>query len=194
VQKNQIVNGPEWVDKDRYDIAGVPDVEGAPNVDQLRMMLRKLLADRYKMTFHHEKRDLPAFVLSTEKAGKKLTTSESTGSLPSIGVRDAPNGLRLVLGNATVTDFASFLQMMVLDRPVVNQTDIAGRFDLSVTFMPDDSQFNGHPPRTPPLADGVEAAPSLYDAVQQQLGLKLVQQKAPVDVIVIDHVEKPSAN
>jgi uncharacterized protein (TIGR03435 family) len=83
--------------------------------------------------------------------------------------------------------------MMVLDRPVVDETGVAGRYDLTVTFMPDESQFNGHPPRSAP-ADGVEAALGLYDAVQQQLGMKLTQEKAPVDVVVIDHVEKPSAN
>ncbi len=195
VQKKQIVNGPDWGDKDRYDIGGVPDVEGAPSVDQLRLMVRKLLTERFALKFHDEKREMPAFVLSVEKTGQKLTPSNSTNSLPNVGMRGMPNGLRLVMSNATVRDFTSFLQMMVLDRPVVDQTGIAGRYDLTVSFMPDDSQFNGRPPRTAAqLAEGTEAAPDLYDAVEQQLGMKLTQEKAPVDVVAIDHVEKPSAN
>jgi uncharacterized protein (TIGR03435 family) len=194
VQMKQIVNGPDWMDKDRYDIGGVPDVEGAPSVDQLRLMVRKLLADRFALKFHQEKREMPAFVLSVEKTGQKLTASDSKNSLPNIGMRGMPNGLKLVLSNATVRDFTSFLQMMVLDRPVVDQTGIAGRYDLTVMFTPDESQFNGHPPRVWTPTDGVELAPDLYDAIQQQLGLKLTQEKAPVDVVAIDHVEKPSAN
>jgi uncharacterized protein (TIGR03435 family) len=95
--------------------------------------------------------------------------------------------------NATMTDFTSLMQMMVLDRPVVNQTGIAGRYDLHVTFTPDLSMFNGRALKAP-SEDGVEPAPDLYDAMERQLGLKLTQQKAPVDVVVIDHVEKPSAN
>lgn len=193
VQMKQIVSAPDWADKDRYDIGGVPDVGGEPSVDQLRMMIRKLLADRYALKFHNEKREMPAFVLSAEKTGQKLTASEAKNALPNVGMRGMPNGMRLVLSNATVRDFTSFLQMMVLDRPVVDQTGIAGRYDLTVTFMPDESQFNGRPPRSAP-ADGVEAAPDLYVAIQQQMGMKLTQEKAPVDVIVIDHVEKPSAN
>jgi uncharacterized protein (TIGR03435 family) len=194
VQMKQIVNGPDWMDKDRYDIGGVPDVEGAPSVDQLRLMVRKLLAERFALKFHQEKREMPAFVLSVEKTGQKLTASDSKNSLPNIGMRGMPNGLKLVLSNATVRDFTSFLQMMVLDRPVVDQTGIAGRYDLTVMFTPDESQFNGHPPRVWTPTDGVELAPDLYDAIQQQLGLKLTQEKAPVDVVAIDHVEKPSAN
>jgi uncharacterized protein (TIGR03435 family) len=192
VQMKQIVNGPDWMEKDRYDIAGVPDVEGAPSVDQLRLMIRKLLAERFALKFHNEKRDMPAFVLSVGKTGQKLTASDSKSSLPNVGMRGMPSGLRLLLTNATVRDFTSFLQMIVLDRPVVDDTGINGRYDLTVTFAPDLSQFNGHPPRMP--AEGAEAAPDLYMAVEQQLGLKLAQQKAAVDVIAIDQVEKPTPN
>jgi uncharacterized protein (TIGR03435 family) len=95
--------------------------------------------------------------------------------------------------NGSMVTFAAVLQMVVLDRPVVDQTGITGKFDFNVTFMPDDSQFNGRPMRLP-ASDSVEAAPNLFDAVQQQLGLKLTAEKTAVDVLVIDHVEKPSAN
>jgi uncharacterized protein (TIGR03435 family) len=77
---------------------------------------------------------------------------------------------------------------------VVDRTGIEGRFDYSVTFTPDDSQFNGHPPKLPPQAEGGDSSPNLFAAIQEQLGLKLDAEKTPVDVIAIDHVEKPSAN
>ena len=129
------------------------------------------------MTFHHDKRELSAFVLTIGKGGQKLTPSQSNGPLPGLGMRPGKGGPMLVIRNATMADLCSFLQSLVLDRPVVNQTNLAGRFDFTVTFTPDDSQFNGHPPVPPKAADDAEAAPSLFDAMQQQLGLKLAAEK-----------------
>ena len=98
------------------------------------------------------------------------------------------------MANARTVDFTSFLQMLVLDRPVVDRTGITGRFDFTVTFTPDDSEFNGHPPKLPATTEAAEAAPNLFSAIQAQLGLKLDAEKTAVDVIAIDHVEKPSPN
>ena len=95
-------------------------------------------------------------------------------------------------GNANMADFAGTMQGAVLDRPVVDQTGITGRFDCNVTFTPDQSQFNGNAPKLP-KAD-VPDAPDLFSAIQQQLGLKLSAERTSVDVLVIDHVEKPSPN
>ncbi len=97
------------------------------------------------------------------------------------------------MANAKLADFTGFLQMLVLDRPVVDRTGITGRFDYNVTFTPDDSEFNGHPPKLP-QTETSDSAPNLFAAIQEQLGLKLDAQKTSVDVIAIDHVEKPSAN
>jgi uncharacterized protein (TIGR03435 family) len=204
VQAKQIVGAPEWMDQDRYDIAAVPEQEGVPNPQQLRVMMRKLLADRFKLTFHHDKRELPAFVLTVGKNGTKLTPTQLNGPLPGLGFRPGNEGLMLAVRNGTLTDFTGFLQTLVLDRPVVDQTGLTGKFDFSFTFTPDDSEFNGHPPQFPkpagdpatpvPAAAATPAAPGLFDAIQQQLGLKLDAKKTPVDVLVIDHVEKPSAN
>jgi uncharacterized protein (TIGR03435 family) len=198
VQAKQVVAAPEWIDKDRYDIAAVPEQEGSPNVQQLKIMIRKLLADRFKLTFHHDKRELSAFVLTVGKSGPKLTPTELSGPLPGMGFVPGKGGLMLVVRNGTMTDFTGLLQTLVLDRPVVDQTGITGRFDFSFTFTPDDSEFNGHPPPMPmPMpkqADEADAAPGFFEAIQQQVGLKLDAKKAPVNVLVVDHVEKPSAN
>jgi uncharacterized protein (TIGR03435 family) len=193
VQAQQIVAGPDWISKDRYDIAAVPDVEGAPNPQQVRTMIQKLLVDRFKLKFHKDTRELSAFVLTVGKAGEKLPPTQMNGPVPGIGMRPATGGLTLLVRNGTIHDFTGFLQTLVLDRPVVDRTGLTGKYDFSVTFLPDETQFNGHSP-VPKLADGVEPAPALSDAMLAQLGLKLTTERTAVDVMAIDHVEKPSPN
>ena len=119
------------------------------------------------------------------------------GPLPGFGFGPGTGGLRCGPGCDYVRFYRLFT-ILVLDRPVVDQTWLTGNFDFQCTFTPDDSLFNGHPPM-PPQQQRTDTtnpapAPSLYDAFQQQLGLKLSAEKTPVDVIVIDHVEKPSEN
>jgi len=202
VQVKQIVNAPEWYDKDRYDIDAVPEQEGVPNPEQLRIMIRKLLTDRFKLTFHHDQRDMSAYVLTVGREGDKLKPTQLNGQLPGLFFRPGTGGITLMVRNAKITDFTGFLQILILDRPVVDKTGLSGRYDFQCTFSPDESQFNGHPPQFPNQNKGdsgssdtaVPAAPSLYDAIQQELGLKLSSEKTAVDVIAIDHVEKPSAN
>jgi uncharacterized protein (TIGR03435 family) len=194
VQKKQIVNAPDWIDKDRYDVVAVPDMEGFPSMMQAKGMVRKLLADRFKMTFHHDKRDLSAFVLTVAKTGPKLTANETKSPGPGFGLRPLPSGVNIPIQNADMGEFASFLQAMVLDRPVVDQTGLEGKFDFVLKFSPDDSMFNGHPPTLPTKTESTESLPSLFEAMPKDLGLKLDAQKTAVDVIAIDRIEKPSAN
>ena len=192
VHAKQIVGAPDWVDKDKYDIAAVPDKEGTPSYEQWKGMLQKLLAERFKLTFHKEKRELSVYVLTVGKGGpKNITKSESTAPGFSIPIHPAPGGIMMSMINATMTNFAVFgLQSGVLDRPVLDQTGLTDKFDFNVTWTPDDSQFGGHM-KVPPSDN---PAPNLFTAIQEQLGLKLEAVKAPADVMVIDHVEKPSEN
>ncbi|MES2393547.1 MAG: TIGR03435 family protein [Acidobacteriota bacterium] len=193
VQTKQIVNAPDWAEKDRYDVAAVPVEEGAPSPAQLRVMLKKLLADRFGVKFHNEKREMAAFVLTVAKDGPKLAATQLKGPLPGLGMQPDKSGMTIRVVNGTMEDFTGFLQLLVFDRPVVNQTALTDRYDFKVTFLADDSLFNGHPPFPKP-ADGADSAPSLFDAMPQQLGLKLTAEKTQVDVLVLDHVAKPSAN
>jgi len=194
VQKKQILGGPDWIDKDRYDIDGVPDVDGTPNSLQLRTMVQKLITERFALKFHNDKHEMPAFVLTVAKGGPKLTPAASpSDALPQVGFSTVHGGMSMSILNGNTKALTSVLQMAVLDRPVVDQTGVAGKFDLLVTFLPDETQFVGRR-MPPPPADPADAAPSLFDAMQQQLGLKLSAEKTQVDVIVIDSVAKPSAN
>ena len=194
VQMKQIIGAPDWIEKDRYDISATPDQDGTPSADQVRVMIRKLLADRFQLKFHHDKRELSAFVLTVAKDGAKLKPAQPNGNLHGFGIQAAPTGALMFGNNAPIPAFTSFLQSIVFDRPVVDQTGLTGKYDITVTFTPDDSLFNGQPIGVPKPADGVEPAPGLFDAIQQQLGLKLTAEKTQVDVLAIDHVEKPSAN
>jgi len=188
----QIVGAPAWVDTDKFDITAQPDQPGRPNDKQWKAMLQKLLADRFQLTFHRDKKELSVYALEVAKSGSKLTKSQGDpNGLPGMFFRGLGN---LPAANATMQDFAGLLQSAVLDRPVVDQTGLTGRFDFTLNWTPDESQFVGMGIKVPPPTDKPDAPPGLFTAVQEQLGLKLEATKAPVDVIVIDKVEKPSAN
>jgi len=188
----QIVGGPAWFESDKFDIVAKPDGEGTPNDKQWKTMMQKLMADRFKLTFHHDQRELSVYALQVGKTGPKLTKSAGDpNGLPGLFFRGLGS---LPVTNATMADFAGTMQSAVLDRPVVDQTGIAGRWDFTLTWTPDEFQFAGLGVKVTPPADPATAPPDLFNAIQEQLGLKLVATKAPVDVLVIDHVEKPSAN
>jgi uncharacterized protein (TIGR03435 family) len=188
----QIASGPDWLDKEKYDITAKPDGEGQPNDKQWKMMLQKLLANRFQLTFHREKKELPVYAIVVAKSGSKLTKSEGDpNGLPGLffrGLGDLP------ARNANMADFAGLLQAAVLDRPVVDQTGLSGRYDFTLKWTPDESQFTGMGAHVPTPTDNPDAPPDLFTAIQEQLGLRLESTKAPVDVLVIDRIEKPSAN
>jgi uncharacterized protein (TIGR03435 family) len=189
------IKGPAWIEAEKFDITGKPDVPGMPNGKQLKSMVQKLLADRFQLTFHREKKELSVYAIAIAKNGAKITKSESNPlNLPGFG--GGPRGLNV--RNATMAEFASMLQANILDQPVVDQTGFgATRYDFTLKWTPDAAQLaqlGGSGPNATPPVDNPDAPPDLFTAFQQQLGLKLESTKAPVDVLVIDRVEKPSAN
>ena len=192
VHPRQILGAPAWAESDKYDITGRPEAQGVPNQRQLRGMLQKLMEDRFKLTTHTEKRDLPVYALTVGGGGHKLTRNDSNpNGLPGLLFR----GLGVLPAlNATMGDFANVMQTAVLDRPVVDRTGLQGRFDFTLTWTPDDSQFRSMGARIPPPPADGSGPPGLFTAIQEQLGLKLDSSTGPADVIVIDRVEKPSDN
>lgn len=192
VHAKQVMGAPSWAETDKFDIDAQPDGEGAPSDKQWKGMLQKLIVERFKLTFHRDKKELSVYVLSVAKTGQKLTKSEGDpNGLPGLFFRGLGD---LHVTNANMADFAGLMQQAVLDRPVLDQTELSGRFDFTLKWTPDDSQFGGMGAKIPPPTDSATAPPGLYTAIQEQIGLKLDATKAPAEVLVIDHVEKPSEN
>ena len=190
----QLTGGPAWTESEKFDMAGKPDVPGQPNVDQMKMMIQKLLADRFQLKFHFEKRDLPVYAIRIAKTGAKIIQEPGRSEgLSWMGFRKNSSGNEVTFRNSPISQVTAVLQNS-MDKPVVDQSGLSGRYDFTVTFTPDPAQaaLLGSPPA--PAADNPDAAPDLFTAFQQQLGLKLESTKAPVDVMVIDKVEKPSEN
>ena len=193
VHVRQISGAPGWVESDKFDITGKAEGGGQPNPTQFKTMLQKLLGDRFQLAFHRDKKQLTVYALTVEKNGPKLTRSEAASPFPNL-VPSGPGNLPA--RNATMEEFAGVMQAH-LDRPVVDQTGLKGRFDFQLQWTPDETtQFTplgapGEPPKPP---EGAETQPDLFTAIQQQLGLKLESTMAETDVLVIDKVEKPSEN
>jgi uncharacterized protein (TIGR03435 family) len=189
LHERQVSGGPTWMSSDRFEIVVKSDTPGQPNPQQIRRLLQKVLVERFQLKFHTEKRELSVYAITQPPNTKhKLTESVSGQNLPTL--RFPRPGL-LPARNATMTGLAQALQGAVLDRPVINQTKIEGKFDFTLDWMPDEFQFASFGP-APQLQDN--GKPNIFQAFQEQLGLKLEATKAPADVIVIDKAEKPSEN
>jgi uncharacterized protein (TIGR03435 family) len=166
---------------ERYDI--VARAEGSVQVHQLELMLQDLLAKRFNLKLHHEVKMIGIYELVPAKGGPKLPAPKVVDISPSRSSESLPrvNDGNFVFHDTSMPEFADELsQLREIDRPVVDHTGIKGVFDItlkgaaSAMLQPD--------------------GPSLFTLVQEQLGLKLVSTKAPIDVLVIDHAEQPSVN
>ena len=196
LHSKQIIGAPDWFGTDLFDIDGKPDVEGQPSLHQMEMMVQKLLPDRFALKFHHEQRELSVYIVTVAPGGPKMTTTTAGPNDPQgFGFRGLGD---LIVRNMNMNEFASWMQSGVMDKPVVDHTGLADKYDFTLKWTPDDSQFaqfrGVSGPVTPPAGDNPNAPPSLYTAMPEQIGLKIEAGKAMDDVIVIDHVEKPSAN
>lgn len=190
----QLSGGPAWMETDKYDVTGRPDVPGQPNQDQMKIMIQKLLADRFQLKFHREKKELTVYAVTVGKTGIKFSKSErDPNGLPSLLFGGPGPGMSFRVANATMAQYADTMGA-ALERPVVDQTGLTGKYDFVLKWTPDETQFRSFGGAPPPPPANVEAPPDLFTAIQEQLGLKLESAKAPVDVLVIDHVEKPSDN
>jgi uncharacterized protein (TIGR03435 family) len=189
LHERQISGGPAWLSADRFEIVVKSDTPGQPNPQQIRRLIQKVLTERFQLQFHREKQELSVYTITAPANTKhKLTESAAGGNLPTL--RFPRPGL-LPARNATMAGLAQALQGAVLDRPVVDLTKIEGKFDFTLDWTPDEFQFGsfGAPPQVPDAGK-----PNIFQAFQEQLGLKLEATKAPADVFVIDKVDKPSDN
>lgn len=186
-----ISGGPAWVESDHYDIVAVTPGEVRPNHDEQMAMLRNLLTDRFKLSFHRELKELAIYELELAKTGPKLKASTASPDEPPQLISTVyPQRMVMPARNATMDDFVSILQRAILDRPVVDKTGLSGRYDFDLEWAPDETQFGGE---IPPASAEASAAP-LFTAIQQQLGLRLEATRGPIEALVVDEVQRPSAN
>lgn len=197
VHPKQVVGAPAWFDSDKFDVSAKPDTAGIPTVKQMQTMLQKLLADRFSLVFHKDQRELPAYAITVVKGGEKIKKEENT-AIPIPGFGGQPQ-LGFNVRNATIAEFANMMQAQFMDQPVVDHTGLGDtRYSFVLKFTPDPGMrpFGGagSPPAAQPPAPDSDAPPDLFSAMEQQLGLRMQKTKAPVGVIVIDKIDKPSAN
>jgi uncharacterized protein (TIGR03435 family) len=177
----QIVGAPDWLDKERYDINGVPDEPGVPSLSQMQQMYQKLLADRFHLVFHRETRPIPIYAITIAKGGPTLNVADPgeqlhTGNSGSGGRRT------LKFTAMSIPTFALNMNFYE-DRPVVDQTSLPGRYDFTLKWTYDLSK-----------EDEPDAPPSVFTAIKEQLGLRMDAVKGAAEVFVIDHIERPSEN
>jgi uncharacterized protein (TIGR03435 family) len=195
VHAHQISGGPSWLDSERYDIEGKPDTPGQPSRDQMKLMFQKLLADRFQLRFHIEKKELPVYAMEVLKTGPKITVSNGDpNDFPGIGFGREPGVISLVGRNTGLNGVANGLQSNILDRPVVDRTGLTGRYDFLLRFTPDPTQVANFGGLAPANTADLDAPPDIFTAFERQLGLKLQSARALVDVMVIDRIERPSPN
>ena len=211
----RIVGGPAWINKEFYDIEGKPESNTDPRHTWL--MVQTLLADRFHLALHRETRELPVYDLTVAKSGPKLppaAQAECISFPPGTPPRQVPgkvdcgyvsgpfgianNGLRIQGRKVHVSDLARELSS-TLDRPVLDRTGLANEFDLRLNFTSSAALLGvpgfggrGDPGGPRPVADA--DMPDIFTALEEQYGLKLVAAKGPVEVLVIDHAERPAAN
>jgi uncharacterized protein (TIGR03435 family) len=214
----QLSKGPGWIDSDKFDIdAKIEEsqVEAMKKLppdqlpDQERLMLQSLLADRFGLKLTSQTKELPVYALVVAKSGPKLKEaeilplpqSEQSSPLPSPGEPRKPGAHlpellmgrpgKLTAGEMPMPFFTDWIsrQPEMADRVVIDATGLKGRYNFELTWTPDNGQpnlLNGTPQEN--------TGPSIFTAFQEQLGLKLEPQKAPVETLVIDHIERPSEN
>jgi uncharacterized protein (TIGR03435 family) len=200
VRPYQLVALPEWADTARYDVSATASFAASPQ--QMRVMLQHLLAERFELVAHHDRRELPVYSLVLSRRDGRLgpgmkqasvdcesitakpvdsTTAQAdyAGCIPQMGLtRFKASGYR-------PSGLASAL-MRVADRPVIDKSGLTGTFDIELTWTPD-------PMMLPPGAPAPSSTPgsSLFTSLEEQLGLKLVSDHGPVDVLVIDRINRP---
>jgi uncharacterized protein (TIGR03435 family) len=203
-----IEGGPDWIHSETFAIDAKSD--GQPSVLMMYgPMMQALLEDRFKLKIHRETSQGPVYELALGKGSPKLKPLQDGACIPPVRGRPLPTlnpGQRLcrnLVGpgsvefeGGTLTMLAGLLNLL-LDRPVIDKTGITAYFEIHLKFSPEDSAAAPRPPSADPgspAAVNAPDVPGIFQAIQEQLGLRLVPAKGPVDALVIDHIERPSAN
>ncbi len=186
-----ISGGPAWLESDHFDIVALTPGDARPTREEQMTMLRALLADRFKLEFHRERKSFSIYELDVAKNGARLKHSTAPESDPAALISTVyPDHIHLPARNASMAEFASLLQRAVLDRPVVDKTGLTGKYDFDLDWAPDETQFGGEVAVAPTDA----ASPPFFLAIEQELGLHLQARRGPAEALVVDSAQLPSAN
>ena len=192
LKPNQLSGGPNWLDSVKYDIDA--KAEGPDDPEKLKLMMQTLLAARFKLAIHRETKEMPIYELVAGKNGPKLVAAPESGDQHKGQFRLGRGQMNL--SSASMPDLADSLSRIV-GRNVYDRTGIAGTYEIKLEWTPDEGQFpefKDHGDGKEGSAAAPETGPSIFAALQEQLGLKLEAAKGPVEVVVIDHIEKASEN
>jgi uncharacterized protein (TIGR03435 family) len=181
VRYDQIPAGPGWIRSDRFDIEAKPPDGMQPTAEQVRLMLQNLLAERFQLRLHRETRQLPVYALVVGKNGPKLRASDPDAR-EGLVVQGTVNGLHMETKKGSMERLAQQLSYTA-GRPVINKTGLVGTYEFT---------FDWFPATTIPPPDS--NLPSMFIAIQEQLGLRLESTTEPQEVLVIDRVEKLAEN
>ena len=182
--KRYQISGPEWLQSDTYDITA--KVESEADKERMMLMLRTLLADRFKLTLHRETRERAVYALVVTKNGPKLHAADDDSNFDSAFVDGG-----IAFRKRSMSDLADYLSgVSVVDRPVLDKTGLQGRFDFTLRLFEDRPGMTGFDKKF-----AMKDAEHIFTDLQEQLGLKLESSKAPVEILVIEHAEKvPTEN
>jgi uncharacterized protein (TIGR03435 family) len=181
IKDYQISAAPAWAGSLLYNITAKTPGETEPTEEQVRPMLQALLADRFQLKTHRETKELPVYRLVQTKKVAALKPAEP-GEVFSWNVTPAPNGM--IRSKAVKISMGDFVQLVgvSLNKPLIDKTGLSGYFDYEILFPQDEVKTQD------------DANPSIINAVKDQLGLKMENAKEPIDLLVVDHIEKPSGN
>lgn len=192
VKAEQVVGGPDWMNTDLYDMNA--KAEKPSSVEDLHLMLQDLLAERFKLKFHRETKEMPVYALTVDKNGPKLLAHEAQSAGDPWIDQTQEQFLHMKMHATFVPmEYFAWRLAQMLDRPVLDQTKLKGGYDFDLAYtrelppgLPEGAVLNGVPVDT--------SGPSIFEAIQKQLGLKLERQKGPVEIMVIDRAEKAVEN
>lgn len=205
VTDSRLFGGPGWIDSDRFDIeARSQDMGAVPDRERMMAMVRSLLEDRFRLKVHHETRELPVYELTVAKSGLKIKLSpDQSEPLPpppgELGTGPGRGSLSFNSAgtlNAIAIRLGPFVNSLSqqLGRPVVDKTGLTGLYDFALKWTPDSTQAADAPGPSQNTLAPDSSAPSIFTAIQEQLGLRMASARAPQDVIFIDSVEHPLEN
>jgi len=192
LQDTQKIDGPNWLNIDMFDIAAT--LPRSATKDQMRIMLQNLLVERFHLAWHREKQDLPGYVMVTAKGRLQLAATKDAAAKPSHTDKVLPGIRTITCSNCTVDEFVG-----VVGHPegrfLYNETGLTGTYDFALTYEPiyacRDCTLGGPGGASPPPPPPPDQAPPILSiALDQQLGLKLERKKRPVDVFVIDRIDR----